>query len=151
MKLIMATTHDGIIGYKGRMPWPHSKVDMARFANLTKGETVIMGRKTWESLPPKFRPLPKRENVVLTRDRGFRAPGAFVSHNPALCFSQYPNAWVIGGAEIYKMAIKDVDEMHISYMTCRTQGDTFMPIDLEGFEVKDLQVCEDHVYIRYQK
>ncbi len=153
MKLIMATANDNIIGNKGGMPWPHSKVDMRRFSNLTRSgnSKVIMGRKTWESLPAKFRPLPGRQNIVLTTDPAYRAQGAKIYLDIDKCIDENQDSWIIGGAQIYEAFMPHVQEMHISYMTCQTVGDTVMPLSYEGFTVTDVQVCEDHVYVRYEK
>jgi dihydrofolate reductase len=75
--LIWAQSTSGVIGRDGTIPW-HLPEDLARFKTLTMGHTVVMGRRTWDSLPARFRPLPGRRNVVLTRNRGFDAPGAEV-------------------------------------------------------------------------
>ena len=92
-----------MIGRDGGLPWRLPE-DMARFKDLTMGHTVLMGRLTWESLPPKFRPLPGRRNVVLTRNPQYRADGADVitSLDEALAV---PDTWVIGGSEIYHLAM----------------------------------------------
>ena len=71
IKLIVAVSHGDVIGQAGRLPWPTFPKDMAHFKEVTQGHVVIMGRKTWESLPASVRPLPGRQNVVLTRDRDF--------------------------------------------------------------------------------
>lgn len=101
--LIWAQSTSGVIGRDGGIPWRLPE-DMARFKDLTIGHTVVMGRRTWESLPPKFRPLPDRCNVVLTRNPQYRAEGAEVvtAVEDALAV---PDAWVIGGSEIYHLAM----------------------------------------------
>lgn len=101
--LIWAQSESGIIGRDGGIPWQVPE-DLVRFKELTMGHTVVMGRRTWESLPPRFRPLRGRRNVVLTRDPHYRADGAEVitSVNDALAM---PDTWVIGGAEIYHLAL----------------------------------------------
>lgn len=101
--LIWAQSTSGVIGRDGAIPWTLPE-DLARFKQLTMGHTVVMGRRTWESLPTRFRPLPGRRNMVLTRNRGYRAEGAEVltSLDEALAD---PNTWVIGGAEIYHLAM----------------------------------------------
>lgn len=101
--LIWAQSTSGVIGRDGGIPWRLPE-DMARFKDLTMGHTVLMGRLTWESLPPKFRPLPGRRNVVLTRNPQYRADGADVitSLDEALAV---PDTWVIGGSEIYHLAM----------------------------------------------
>ena len=101
--LIWAQSTSGVIGRDGGIPWRLPE-DMARFKDLTMGHTVLMGRLTWESLPPKFRPLPGRRNVVLPRNPQYRADGADVitSLDEALAV---PDTWVIGGSEIYHLAM----------------------------------------------
>lgn len=101
--LIWAQSTSGVIGRDGSIPWQLPE-DMAHFKELTMGHTVLMGRRTWDSLPPKFRPLPGRRNIVLTRNPHFRADGAEVitALDEALAV---PDAWVIGGSEIYHLAL----------------------------------------------
>lgn len=151
MKMILAITQNNIIGYKGGMPWPHSRVDMMRFSRLTQGGTVVMGRKTWESLPKKFRPLPNRKNIVITRDENYRAPGADVHYD--FYPEEHEGSWIIGGASIYEMAMPFVTEMHISYMCCprEIKGDTIFNPCYKGFKVVEVEPCEDHVYMRLEK
>jgi dihydrofolate reductase len=100
--LIWAQSTSGVIGRDGTIPW-HLPEDLARFKKVTMGHTVVMGRRTWESLPARFRPLPHRRNIVLTRNRDFEAPGAevFGSIDDAID----DQTWVIGGSEIYHLAL----------------------------------------------
>ena len=100
--LIWAQSTSGVIGRDGAIPW-HLPEDLARFKTLTMGHTVVMGRRTWDSLPERFRPLPGRRNIVLTRNSGFDAPGAevFGSIDDAID----DQTWVIGGSEIYHLAL----------------------------------------------
>lgn len=101
--LIWAQARRRVIGREGALPW-HLPQDMAHFRQATAGCAVIMGRKTWDSLPPRFRPLPGRVNIVITRQPGWSAPGArpaaSLPQALALCPPQ-AGAWVIGGAQIY--------------------------------------------------
>ena len=101
--LIWAQSTSGVIGRDGGIPWSLPE-DLARFKHLTMGHTVVMGRRTWESLPARFRPLPGRRNVVLTRNPSYRADGAdaVTSIEDALTDS---DTWVIGGAEVYHLAM----------------------------------------------
>lgn len=100
--LIWAQSTSGVIGRDGTIPW-HLPEDLARFKTLTMGHTVVMGRRTWDSLPARFRPLPGRRNVVVSRNNGFEAPGAevFGSIDDAID----DETWVIGGSEIYHLAL----------------------------------------------
>jgi dihydrofolate reductase len=100
--LIWAQSTTGVIGRDGAIPW-HLPEDLARFKTLTMGHTVVMGRRTWDSLPARFRPLPGRRNVVLTRNSGFDAPGAEVVGSIDDAIDE--PTWVIGGSEIYHLAL----------------------------------------------
>ncbi|HVL62895.1 MAG TPA: dihydrofolate reductase, partial [Microbacterium sp.] len=99
--LIWAEAHDGVIGADGGMPW-HVPEDLAHFKALTLGAPVVMGRRTWESFPARFRPLPGRRNIVVTRQAGWNAQGAeragSLEAAIAAC-GDAPRGWVIGGAE----------------------------------------------------
>ena len=100
--LIWAQSTSGVIGRDGAIPW-HLPEDLARFKALTMGHTVVMGRRTWDSLPERFRPLPGRRNIVVSRNAQYRAEGAeVVGSIPALDSGP---TWVIGGAEIYHLAM----------------------------------------------
>ena len=102
LNLIWAQSSSGVIGRDNSIPWRLPE-DMARFKDLTMGHTVIMGRQTWESLPAKFRPLPGRRNVVVTRQADFMAQGAEVV--TSLEDAPLEDAWVIGGSQIYGLAM----------------------------------------------
>lgn len=100
LAMIWAQSTSGVIGRDNGIPW-HLPEDQARFKQLTLGQTVVMGRLTWESLPPKVRPLPGRRNVVITRDPGYVAAGAEVLTGLDDVF----RGWVIGGAQVYAQAL----------------------------------------------
>ena len=125
--LIWAQTLSGVIGANGVMPW-HLPEDLAHFRSVTRGGTVIMGRRTWDSLPERFRPLPGRQNVVITRQRGWTAEGASVAHSldGARALTEGP-VWVIGGAEIYRLALSSADALEVTEIDARIAGDTFAP------------------------
>jgi dihydrofolate reductase len=101
--LVWAQSTSGVIGRDGGIPW-HVPEDLARFKELTMGHTVVMGRRTWESLPARFRPLPGRRNVVISRNRDYRAEGAEVVDSIGAALGG-GETWVIGGAEIYHLAL----------------------------------------------
>ena len=107
LSMIVALDRNRGIGQGNAMPW-HLPEDLAHFKRHTLGCAVIMGRKTWDSLPPKFKPLPGRANVVITRQPGWQAAGALTAHSLpealALCAEQ-AHAWVIGGADIYAQSL----------------------------------------------
>jgi dihydrofolate reductase len=106
LHLIYARADNGTIGLNGQMPW-HLPEDLAHFRQQTQGCPVIMGRKTWDSLPPRFRPLPGRQNIVITRQPGWSDTGALraasLPEAVALCAGAAV-VWVIGGAQIYAQA-----------------------------------------------
>ena len=105
--LVWAQSTSGVIGRGGDIPWRVPE-DLARFKRVTMGHTVVMGRRTWDSLPARVRPLPGRRNVVLSRQTDFKADGAEVldTLETALAGSDSdPETWVIGGAQIYLLAL----------------------------------------------
>ena len=101
--LIWAQSTSGVIGRDGGIPW-HLPEDLVRFKDVTMGHTVVMGRRTWESLPAKVRPLPGRRNVVLTRQADYLADGATVVGDLDAALTT-EDTWVIGGSEIYHLAL----------------------------------------------
>jgi len=127
--LIWAQARGGVIGRGGVLPW-HLPEDLAHFKRTTLGAPVIMGRKTWESLPPRFRPLPGRQNIVITRDAQWQAPGAdragTLDEALALCASA-PVAWITGGAEIFRLALPRAHEAIVTEIDADFAGDTFAP------------------------
>lgn len=129
LHLIFARAANGVIGRNGTMPW-HLPEDLAHFKRTTLGSPVIMGRKTWESLPPAFRPLPGRSNVVVTRQHDWQAPGALVAHSlaeaVALC-GEVADAWIIGGAEIYNQALALASTAEVTEIEADYEGDAFAP------------------------
>jgi dihydrofolate reductase len=127
--LIYARARNGVIGKDNAMPW-HLPEDLAHFKATTLGCPVIMGRKTWDSLPPRFRPLPGRRNIVVTRDVHWHAEGAdraaSLPEAIALC-GDAPRAWVTGGAEIYRLALPLADTVVVTEIDLAVEGDTFAP------------------------
>lgn len=126
--LIWAQSRNGVIGLGGRMPW-HLPEDLARFKSLTGGDPVIMGRRTWESIPDRFRPLPGRQNVVITRRPDWTADGATVAHTvrDALEAVRDRDAWVIGGAGVFSAVFDRADRLEVTEIDTETAGDTFAP------------------------
>jgi dihydrofolate reductase len=130
--LIVAVAENGVIGASGAIPW-RLKSDMARFKALTTGRPVVMGRKTFVSIG---RPLPGRTNIVVTRDLGFRADGAVVTHAfadaKAIATGDALRRFateiaVIGGAEIYAQWMDSADRLEITEVHARPDGDTRFP------------------------
>jgi dihydrofolate reductase len=129
LHLIFARAANGVIGKDGRLPW-HLPEDMAHFKRTTAGQPVIMGRKTWDSLPPKFRPLPGRTNIVVTRQAGWQAQGALRAASLADALALCPtdgDAWVIGGAEIYREALPLAHTAVVTEIEAEFEGDAQAP------------------------
>jgi len=134
--LVWAQTSTGVIGKAGAMPW-HLPEDLSHFSRLTTGHPVIMGRKTWESFPDKYRPLPGRTNIVITRQATWRdTPGAegavaVASLDDALLESQFVDGhetvWIIGGGEIFAQALDLADVAVVTTIDTTAEGDTFAP------------------------
>ncbi|MEX2515273.1 MAG: dihydrofolate reductase [Candidatus Paceibacterota bacterium] len=123
------------IGKDNELLW-NIPEDLERFKELTSGKAVIMGRKTWQSLPESVRPLPDRENIILTRDEDFDAPGGMVKHSLDDAIS-YAKAWsrdnmqeevfIIGGATIYEQALPETDKLFLTLVDSDEPGDAFFP------------------------
>ena len=129
LHLIFARAANGVIGANNTLPW-HLPEDLAHFKRHTLGCPVIMGRKTWDSLPPKFRPLPGRLNLVVTRQPDWQAQGAqaAASLQDALAHcSDALDAWVIGGAQIYAQALALAHSVVVTEIDVQVQGDAFAP------------------------
>lgn len=127
--LIAAVANNGVIGKDNQLIW-NIPEDMAHFKTLTAGHTVLMGRKTWESLPPRFRPLPGRRNIVITRQSDYVAPGADVANsleNGLHSASTAETVFVIGGAEIYAQALPVADELELTEVDIAPEGDAWFP------------------------
>jgi dihydrofolate reductase len=127
--LIWAQSTSGIIGRSGGIPWQLPE-DLIRFKALTMGHTVVMGRRTWESLPAKFRPLPGRRNVVLTRQTGFVAGGATVVRSLDEALTD-PGTWVVGGEQIYTLAMPLASRCEVTEVDVdlpRDDGDVVAPV-----------------------
>ena len=125
ISMIAAVARNGTIGRGGRLPWRLSD-DLARFRRLTLGNTVLMGRRTWESLG---RPLPGRRNVVLTRDASFAAPGCQIVHSveQGRALSDDGELFVIGGAAVYAAFLPIADRLLITHVDVEVAGDAVFP------------------------
>jgi dihydrofolate reductase len=129
VSLVLARADNGVIGFKGAIPWRISD-DMRHFKALTLGRPIIMGRKTWDSFPKK--PLPGRTNIVVTRDRSWRAEGAVVAHSldEALAMARAENPAeiaVVGGADIYLAALPFASRIHLTEIHTAPVGDVTLP------------------------
>jgi dihydrofolate reductase len=153
VSLIWAQSASGIIGRDGDIPWRLPE-DQARFKDLTMGHTVLMGRRTWESLPARVRPLPGRRNVVLTRQAGYVADGADVvtSFEKILADGQI---WVIGGAAVYALALPHAGRCEVTELDVdlpREDDDVVAPVLDEEWvatEVDDWQISSAGLRYRF--
>lgn len=129
--LIWAEAVGGVIGAAGGMPW-HVPEDLARFKAITLGAPVVMGRRTWESFPDRFRPLPGRRNIVVTRNDDWAAEGAerAASLDDALAAASEGDPewiWVIGGGELFRESIGRADRLEVTELDLAVAGDTRAP------------------------
>ena len=128
VSLVYARSRNGVIGAEGGLPW-HIPSDLKRFKQTTLGKPIIMGRKTWESLPRK--PLPGRLNIVLTRHGDFTAEGALIVHDVAQALQaagDVPEVCVIGGGEIYALFFVLAARIYETVVNVDVAGDTFAPV-----------------------
>ena len=129
LSLIAAVARNSAIGKGNALLW-HEPEDLKHFRRVTMGAPVIMGRKTWDSLPPRFRPLPGRRNLVITRNTVWRAEGAEAvpSIDAALALlAGTPRAFVIGGAEVYALAMPHANELVLTEIDAELDGDVYFP------------------------
>ncbi len=147
LTLVVAVARNGVIGRDGVLPWRLSS-DMKRFKAATMGKPVLMGRKTWESLPKK--PLPGRQNLVLTRDANFVAEGAWVYTDLAAMLAAaramteaegVEEACVIGGAQLYNAVLPQADRIVLTEVNLSPEGDARLDLDLTQWR----QVSREHV------
>lgn len=130
LALIASVARNGAIGRGNELVWDEP-ADKRWFRQQTLGCPVIMGRKTWESLPPKFRPLPGRLNIVVTRDTAWQAEGASVAHSLEAARDLCPpgsDAWVIGGAQIYAQSLPLASQVVVTEIHRDFEGDAFAPV-----------------------
>ena len=131
VSIIVAVSKNHVIGKDNKLAW-NLPDDMNYFSNITKGHSVIMGRKNWESIPEKYRPLPKRKNIVITRNKNYKAENSEIvgSINEAINISRKNSdeeIFIIGGGEIYKESFKYVDKLYITEIKTKIEGNTFFP------------------------
>lgn len=133
---IVATDENRVIGNKGELPW-HLPEDLKYFSQQTKGHTVLMGRKTYDSLPERYKPLPGRLNIVISRNEPLTAPpqGVLYFKSPEDFFQavetqkiklESPKIWLIGGAQLYKQLIPYCTELHLTKVPGTHEGDTWL-------------------------
>jgi dihydrofolate reductase len=127
VSIVVARAENGVIGRDGELPW-RLPTDMRRFRELTSGHTVVMGRRTYESIPDRFRPLPERRNLVLSGNREWRAPGAevFGDLDAALAACER-DCFVIGGERVYREALPLAERVYATEVEGEIEGDVFFP------------------------
>ena len=129
LSLIAAVARNGAIGRDNDLVWKEA-ADQKHFAATTRGHAVVMGRRTWQSLPPRFRPLPGRRNVVVTRSAGFEAPGAETAdslHTALQRLQAQPQVFVIGGVQLFAQALPLADELVLTEIDADLDGDVHFP------------------------
>lgn len=157
INLIYARARNGVIGAHNTLPW-HLPQDLAHFKRLTTGAPVMMGRKTWDSLPPRFKPLPGRTNIVITRQRAWHSEGALavdsLQWGSALCTAMQPvpeELWVIGGAQLFAAALPLASRAVVTELDQDFEGDVYAPqLDDQWVETaREEQVAPDGMRFAY--
>jgi len=139
--LVAAVARNGVIGRGGALPW-HLAADMQHFREVTRDGPVVMGRRTWDSLPPRYRPLPGRSNIVVTRRAGWSVEGAQAAPSLAaalrlaqLRLGPSRRVFVIGGAQLYRDALPLADVLELTEIHADAAGDTHFPFwDRSAFD-----------------
>ena len=129
---VVAVSRNGVIGRAGGLPW-HISSDLKRFKAITMGKPLIMGRKTWESLPK--RPLPGRQNIVITRQKNYQAEGAIVVPDTASALAvagEVEEICIIGGGEIFIKFLAKADRIYLTEVDLEVEGDTRFPVIVHG-------------------
>jgi dihydrofolate reductase len=131
ISMIAAVSENMVIGRNNDLPW-HLPDDMKYFMQTTKGHCVIMGRKNYESIPEKFRPLPNRVNIVVTRQEGFEAPECIVVHSLGQALEKAEGTgpdevFIIGGSEIYKQGLGLAKRLYLTEINATIEGDVYFP------------------------
>jgi dihydrofolate reductase len=124
---VVAASDNNVIGKDGGLPW-HVSSDLKLFKEITMGKPVIMGRRTWESLPKQ--PLPGRRNIVITRNPDYAAEGADVAgsiHEALAMCEGEPEVSIIGGGQVYEQAMDRTDRIYLTRIHLTVDGDTFLP------------------------
>jgi dihydrofolate reductase len=130
LHLIYARARNNVIGKDGDLPW-HLPEDLAHFKKTTMGQPVVMGRLTWESIPEKFRPLPGRSNVVVSRQNNYPAKGASVVNSLEAAMALFPAdqvVWLIGGAQLYAQGLPLASQVVVTEIDADFEGDAYAPV-----------------------
>lgn len=150
--IIAAVAKNRIIGRDNQLLWSIPE-DMKHFKELTQGHPVIMGRKTWESIPVKFRPLPNRKNIIISRQTDFISPGGYLAHSLDEALSKVidsPTVFIIGGGEIYAQAMSVATRLEITEVNQEPNGDAWFPeIDLAHWKKEKEIPCDGYSFVSY--
>lgn len=157
LSFIVAMDENGVIGKDNDLPW-YLPNDLKYFKEVTSGHNIIMGRKTFESIG---RPLPNRKNIILTRDESYQADGCVVVHSMKELepYLQEDEVFLIGGAELFNIALPRADRLYITRIHDTFEGDTYFPnIDLTKWELieqtpgkTDERNLHDHTFLIYER
>jgi dihydrofolate reductase len=127
ISIVVAHAANGVIGRDGGLPW-RLPTDLRHFRELTTGHAVVMGRATFESIPPRFRPLPERRNIVLSSKPGYAAKGAEVFGSLESALAACPGGcFVIGGEVTYRQALPLAERVYATHVEADVEGDAFFP------------------------
>ena len=152
LSIIAAVARNGVIGKDNQLLW-HLPEDMRHFRETTRGKPVIMGRKTWESLPDAFRPLPGRNNIVVSRNPAYqpaRATLASTLNDAILKAGDAEEVFVIGGAELYRLALPIADRLYLTEIDQDFEGDASFPdIEKSNWEEASREIPHSASGIRY--
>jgi dihydrofolate reductase len=145
--LIVAMASNRAIGLDGQMPW-HLSADLRRFKRITMGHPVLMGRKTYQAIG---KPLPGRANWIISRNPDFSAPGCRVFGDIGVALAQdVPQLFVIGGATLYEALLPQAEELHLTLIERRFDGDTFFPeLDLNAWQLVDEEIVNDDASVDF--
>ncbi|MDO8591132.1 MAG: dihydrofolate reductase [bacterium] len=162
LSIIVATSENNVIGHLNKIPW-YMPRDLKYFANVTKNHTVIMGRNTYESILSRLgKPLPERNNIAVTRQKDFRAPGCSVVHSLDEALAAAPKneeVFVIGGSQLYAESMPKADRIYRTLIHTTMEGDAFFPVLDKNqwrlaeskFETKDAKNPFDATYEIYDR
>ncbi len=155
LSLIAAISTNGCIGKDGTLPW-YVPEDLKHFKKLTTGHVVVMGRKTWESIPEKRRPLPDRINVVITRQADYMLPAdveRYASLDDAIAAHRSQEIFIIGGAEIFNQSIDRADTLHITELNQTIDGCTafFPAINKTHWHETSRETHDDFAFVSYKR
>ncbi|WP_227979709.1 dihydrofolate reductase [Nocardia spumae] len=149
--LIWAQTAAGVIGADNTIPWRVPE-DMAHFRMVTGTHPVLMGRRTWDSLPARFRPLPGRRNIVITRQPDWSAPGAERADSipNAIALAGAETVWIIGGGEIYREAMDYATDLMVTDIDAEISGDAYAPAIEGDWRVESSPWAQSRTGLRYR-